>query len=115
MPKELRKKQNVKQKRPLLSLAVTTILWLSIASILYFTDPSGFGTVVLFLVLVCLALLFTFSIISENTRRGLIISTALTGFLVLRYFGIGNILNLILVCGIAIAVDYYLSDNFPRA
>lgn len=109
MPKELRKKQNIKKKKPLLSLAVTTILWLSIACVIYFTDPGGFGTVILFILLVFLALLFTFSIISANTRRGLIISTATTGFLVLRYFDVGNVLNLILICGIAIAIDLYLS------
>jgi hypothetical protein len=46
-----------------------------------------------------------------NTRRGLISSGSLTLFLILRYFGIGNLINFLLIFGLAIATEVYFSKN----
>ena len=56
-----------------------------------------------------LALLFTLSTIFINTKRGLIYSLAVVGFIALRYFGVGNILNAFLITGLAITADLYTS------
>lgn len=102
-----RKKEKNKRKNFLPSLAATIVLWLTIACMFYFTDPFDFGRIPLLLVLVFTAILFTTSIIFANTRRGIITASTLTLFLILRYLGIGNILNLLLVLGLALAIEYY--------
>ncbi len=91
------------------TLLVTILLWLILGGIVYFIDPSIFGVVQLFFVLVFLALLFTFSLIFAGGRRGLIAAISLSLFLILAYFGVGNILNLVLIVAIAISIEIYFA------
>lgn len=111
MRKEKRQKAIRYRKNFLPTLIVTVFLWSLIAILIYFADPYQLGIVPLFFLLVFLALLFTFSTIFANARRGLLITIVLTVFLLLRYFGIGNILNFLLMLGLAISIDVYLSRN----
>ena len=109
MKKEIRKKETRLRKNFFPTLLATSFLWLLTASLVYFTDPSSFGLVPLFLFLVFLSLIFTFSIILANTRRGTILSGVLILFLFLRYLGVGNILNFLLLTGIGIAAELYFA------
>lgn len=102
-----RKKEKNKRKNFLPTLIVTIILWVTLVGLVSFTDPYDFGTLPLFLVLVFMAVMFTFSIMFAETRRGVILALAVTLFLVLRYLGVGNILNLLLILGLALAIEYY--------
>lgn len=97
----------MKRKNFLPTLLVTVLLWGFLGTLIYFIDPATFAAVPLFFVLIFSCLLFTFSLIFAGQRRGLIISIALTLFLVLAYLGVGNILNLALVLAIAICVELY--------
>ena len=86
-------------------------MWGLVGGIIYFIEPETFGVIPLFFVLVFFALLFTNSLIFGNKRRGLIISISLTLFLLLRYFGVGNILNFLLLAGLALTVELYLAKR----
>ena len=109
MPRELRKQQKLKRKNFFPSLIITMFLWIIIAGLVYLTDPRTFGVILLFFLLIFFACWFTFSVLSENRKRGLIIAGSITFFMILRYLGIGNILNLILLLGLAITIDYFFS------
>ncbi len=109
MKKELRQQQAVRRKNFLPTLLVTILLWSGIAGIIYFIDPHTFGILPLFFVLVFIALLFSFSIIFSHTRRGFLSALGLTLFIILRYFGVGNVLNLLLISGVIIALEIYFS------
>jgi len=106
-----RKKEKNKRKNFLPTLVVTIILWVVIGGLIYFADPHSFGVIPLFLVLVYVATMFTFSIIFAQTRRGIITASALTLFLILRYLGIGNVLNLLLILGLSLAIEYYFNRS----
>ena len=95
----------------LLTLLIATSLWAAVAGIIYFAEPEVFGAVPLFFSLVFFAILFTASLLFGNKRRGLITTISLTLFLLLRYFGIGNILNFLLLAGLAITIEFYLSRS----
>lgn len=99
------------RKNFLPTLLVTILLWGLIGGIVYFVEPESFGAVPFFFVFIFFALLFTFSLVFGNKRRGLIATISLTLFLILRYFGIGNALNFLLITGLAITVEFYLSRN----
>jgi hypothetical protein len=107
--KEKRKKEIKLRKNFFPTLLATLFLWLLTASLVYFTDPTSFGLVPLFFLLIFLCLIFTFSIILANTRRGAILSGILVIFLFLRYLGVGNILNFLLLTGIGIAAELYFA------
>lgn len=111
MRKEKRQKEVKLRKNFFVTLLVIIVLWLFVISIIFFVDPSGIGVVPLFLIVSFLALFFTISTVLINTRRGLIISTGLIIFSILRIFGIGNILNLILLIGLVVTLEFYLSKN----
>jgi hypothetical protein len=111
MKKELRKQQVLKRKNFLPTLLITVVLWLLLAGLIYFVDPSTFGIVPLFFITVFVVLLFTFSLIFASSRRGLIIGSSLSLFLILAYLGVGNILNLFLIVAIAVCVELYFKSR----
>ena len=90
---------------------LTSALWGVIAGIINFVEPETVGIIPLFFVLIFLALLFTSSLVLGNRRRGLIITFGLTLFLLLRYFGIGNILNFLLMAALIITAEVYLAKK----
>jgi len=109
--KEKRKQQVLKRKNFLPTLLITVLLWLLLAGLVYFVDPGNFAAVPVFFVLLFTALLFTFSLLFTNTRRGLIGSVSLSIFFVLAYLGVGNILNLLLIVAIAVSIELYFGQT----
>ncbi len=95
------------RKKVRLSVLITVLLWFSLLSLFFFTNPDTNLLVVVFFVNFFLALLFLFSILLLSTRRGLMISIAATLFLIMRLAGTGNVLNLLLIIGILIALEFY--------
>lgn len=93
------------------SLIITTLLWIAWATIFVYVPPEYFLMPLIFLIVTFLAILFTFSLIFANTRRGLLVAIGTVSFMTLRYFGIGNYLNLLLIAGILLSVEYYLSNK----
>ncbi|MCJ7805321.1 hypothetical protein MUP46_01625 [Patescibacteria group bacterium] len=109
MKKELRKQAILRRKNFLPSLIVTMVLWVVTAGIVYFVDPQTFGAIPVFFFMVILSLLFTLSILFANTRRGIITTLCVMIFLILRYFGIGNILNLLFIFALGGTIEFYFS------
>jgi len=105
--KEERKRKIRSRKNFLPTFAITILFWLISISLIYFFEPNNAGIIIAFYVSLFLSLLFTFSTILANTRRGIILSLSVIMFLILRYFGIGNILNAILILGVAITTEVY--------
>lgn len=79
----------------------------------YFVDPSTFSIIPVFFIILFVALLFTLSTLFANTRRGATTALAIILFLVLRFLGVGNILNLLLILGLIITTEIYFSKNSP--
>lgn len=111
MKKHQRQKKAQARRNFLPTLILTIALWLLVAALVYFVDPDTFFAIPAFFILGFFALLFTFSTLFENSRRGLIVAAAITVFLILRYFGIGNIINLLLVVAIAVTIELYSVKN----
>jgi hypothetical protein len=111
MKKEIRKEKIRRRKNFFPTLIIIFLSWVILGGIIYFIDPGTLGAIPLFLVVIFIALLFTFSTLLVNTRRGVIISLSTTLFLLLRYFGIGNIINFLLIAGLAITTELYFSKN----
>lgn len=79
--------------------------------VVFFIDPETPAAVFIFFLLLFLAVLFSTSILFANTRRGILSATGTVFFFLLRYFGLGNVLNLLLIAGILISIDrYFLRD-----
>jgi len=111
MKKEVRQKRHSLRKKFWLILAIALILWSGVFFLVYFTDPFSFGKIPLFFIILLLATYFTSSLLTESTRRGLTVSISLTLFLLLRYFGIGNVINLLLIAGLALSFEYYFAKK----
>jgi hypothetical protein len=109
--RDLRKRKIKLRKNFFPTLLVIFLFWGLSAFIVYFIDPSMFGILPVFFLTVFIAILFTASTLFANTRRGLLASFLLTFFLILRYLGVGNIINLLLILGLGISIDVYLSKR----
>lgn len=105
--KEKRKEQIRKRKNFLPTLIVTLLLWILVAGLIYFVDPETTFALPGFFLLIFLGLLFAFSTVFASSRQGFLISFGFTLFLILRYFGVGNILNFLLLSGLLITVEIY--------
>lgn len=103
------REQKLKRKNFLPTLLITILLWALLGGLIYFVDPKTFGVIPLFFISVFVSLLFTFSLIFANSRRGLVATIAITLFLILLYLGVGNILNLILIVAIAVSIELYFT------
>ncbi len=106
MRKEARQKEVKLRKNFFPTLLITIFLWVLLAGLIYFVDPNSFGAIIAFFVLVFLTLVFTFSILLANSILGTVFSLGLTFFVILRYFGIGNILNFILILGVLVVFSF---------
>lgn len=105
--KQKRKEQALRRKNFFPTLILTILLWTAVGALVYFVEPDSFGAIPAFFVVVFFALLFTFSTIFANTRRGFLASLGITAFLILRYLGVGNILNFLLIAGLIIVLELY--------
>jgi hypothetical protein len=109
MNKELRQKIIKSRKNFFPTLVITILLWLALGALVYFVEPDTPGVIPVFFVNAFFALLFSFSTLFENSRRGLILSLAIILFLLLRYYGIGNIINFLLLAGVAFSIELYFT------
>jgi hypothetical protein len=111
MKKEFRKKA-VKLRRNFFGTLLATIaLWILLGAVVYFTNPDSLVNIFLFLLMFFFATLFTLSTILTHTRKGMLVASALTIFLILRILGVGNLLNFILLIALAVAVEIYFQKN----
>lgn len=108
---KIRQENRKKRKNFLPTFLLTVLLWLSLFFLVSFVDPNTLGVIPLFFFLIFFAFLFSFATLLANSRRGLSISVFLTLFLILRYFGIGNILNFLLLLGLLITSEIYFLKN----
>lgn len=109
MKRKDRKEQVLKRKNFLPTLLLTILFWFLLGALIYFVDPGAFGVVPLFFITFFVALLFTFSLIFANSRRGFLVSLSLSLFSILLYLGVGNWLNLGLILAIAACIEIYFS------
>ena len=109
--KKAHQEKLTKRKNFLPAFFLTVLLWILLTSFIFLTDPDTPLALPAFFLIVLIILFFTFSLIFANKRRGLIASFATTLFLLLRYLGVGNILNLLLIIGAAISFEYFFYKN----
>ena len=99
------------------TLIIILFLWLCFAFLIFFVEPEMVkniiipGSYLLFFINLWLALFFTLAIVLGNSLRGLLISTFVIIFLILRLFMLGNWLNFLLLAAIAIAFDRYFKKK----
>ncbi len=85
------------------------LCWLLVGGLIYFFAPEGWVTFAVFFGLLFVASFLTAGIIWGQRRRALITAILVGAFFVMRYFGEGNLLNLILLGSFLITVEIYLT------
>lgn len=89
------------------------MLWSCLGLIMWLVEPKLLKDILVtglylpFFLLFFPALFLTLAIILANSRRGLLIAIAVTIFLMLRIYQLGNLLNLLLIAGIVVAIGRY--------
>jgi len=100
-----------KRKNYFPTLLLILVLWGLVAGMVIYIEPELLKDVIVrglylpFWLIFFPASFLSLALILGNTRRGFLGSIGLTGFLILRLYGIGNFLNLLLILGIVIAMD----------
>ncbi len=106
-----RKEHITRRKNFTVSFLLLILLWVSIPLLIIFVDPSTPWSVPVFIGIVFVALTFTFSFLLINSRRGILIGSVCTIFLILRFYGLGSLINFALVAALAGVIEYYLYSS----
>ena len=105
-----------KRKNYLPTLVLILVLWSLLGAMVYFVEPELIKDILVpglylpFFVVLFPTVFFTLSIVLANARRGLFTTLGIIGFLILRVYQLGNLLNLLLIIGILVAIDRYLDS-----
>jgi hypothetical protein len=97
------------------TLVLIFVLWGFLGAMIGYVEPELVKDILIkgaylpFFLLFFPTVLFTAAVIWGNSRRGLLTAICVTLFLLLRLYGLGNVLNLLLILGIAITVDRYFA------
>lgn len=102
-----RNKEIKRRKNFIPSLVLAVFFWIATFYIIFFIDPLKQGSVQLFFFSIFLSLLFTFSLLFANKKRVFLVTLSIIFFLILRYLGIGNLINIILISGLIITSEIY--------
>jgi hypothetical protein len=83
------------------------LFWILIVFFVFFIDPGFMRAIPTFLILLFSFLVFFVSVLTNNLRQILVYSFVFILFFVLGYFGLGNLLNLLLLIGILVTCEIY--------
>lgn len=108
-------KENKNERNYLPALTLSLIWWAILIGMIVFVDPAVIadfpitGSYLLFFVVLFLAVWFLMGLLLGKSRRGVLAGLGAIFFLVLRMWGVGNWLNGILIAGLLVVIEVYLS------
>jgi len=105
----MRKRQlKFKHRRNFLpTLFLALFFWGLWTWLVFSTAPIHSYLIIAFYLLLFSASFLTAALIFANSCRGFLVATAIVGFLLLRYYQLGNPLNLILLLSILLCAELY--------
>jgi len=90
------------------SLLLGMVFWVQPQIIKDFLLPNSY---LIFFVIFFLAWFFLLTLVINNTRRGLIYGLGVLMIAILKVMRLGNIINLVLLAGVMMMVDFYLLNR----
>lgn len=95
------------------SWSITLLCWVGLGSLIYFVDPDVLKPVYLtpFWALLFIAMSWTIGLLFKRASRGVIYSSSILLFLLLRYIGMGYVVIAVFLLGLAITIDWYLGKT----
>jgi len=106
-----RKKRKKIINRRLLGFVSAIILWVMLILFIWLVDPALPGAVPVFMILVFVFLVTLLSVFVDDMRRIFLYPSLVVFFLILGLVGLGNVLNLLFLSGIAISIELYLRSR----
>jgi len=102
----------VRRRKATIPLFVaTTLLWVTVTVYVVTVSPDRLGAIPFFFVLLFATLLTTSLFFVGHFRRSFLISCVIAVFAILIYFGIGTILNAVLLVTAAISFEIYFTKT----
>lgn len=89
------------------------IFWILLVIMVVKVSPEIFADVMIphfylpFMVTLFLAVMTTIAVLRRSVIKGLVWGLAVTGYLALRILGIGHVVNLLLIVGLLVTLEYY--------
>jgi hypothetical protein len=108
---KLEKAKIKRRKNFLPALILTLIFWGGLAWLVYTFPPESVYLIISFYLLFFTAVFFTMALSFGNSKTGLTIASWAFLFLLLRYFKIGNLLNLSLLALIFLLISFYFYQS----
>ena len=99
------------------TLILIFFFWTTFGLMIFFVEPELIKDILIpglylpFFINLFLALFFTLAVIFVNSRKGFLISLSVISFLILRLFGLGNILNAVLILSFIFTLEYYFTHH----
>jgi len=93
--------------------------WMLLGFFLFWVDPEVIRDIFIprsywpILIVLFGTVLTTMGVIRQNWVKGLVWAIAVSLFMVLRLLGLGNIVNLLLIGGVMLSIEYYWHAGLP--
>lgn len=105
----------MRKRKNLIPMVFLTLLsWSGIGYLMYAQSPNGtlplplpIDPKLLFFLLLFLAFLFSFSLLFQNTRRGILIAIGLTALTLLRFFHFFHPLYIVFIFALLLTLELY--------
>src|SRR3989344_5380812 len=103
-----------RKKRLIPTLILTVILWAALGYFVYSFSPNTplplpilIDPKIIFFLMLFLALFLSFSLLFNNTRRGILLALGIVSIVLLRFFQLFHALYIVFVISILITIEIY--------
>lgn len=99
------------------TLVLIFFFWATLGLMIFYLEPNLVkdifipGLYLPFFLNLFLALFLTLAIIFANSRRGFFLALGIVIFMILRLFGLGNLLNALLIFSLFFTLEYYFTRH----
>lgn len=100
-----------RRKNFLPTLLLALLLWAFWFWLVFSAPPTSNLSLLLFYFSLFGALFLTTALVFANSRRGFLTAAAVICFLIFRYYQLANILNLLLLFGLFLCLELYLTKR----
>lgn len=101
---------NIKNKRNKKIFLLSFLFFIALGNVVYFFPPNN-NLIIGFFALVFLGVLFLFSFVFNNTRRGFLIGLGVAGFFFLKYLETFNYFSLVVLVLFLITLELLLTEK----
>jgi len=97
----------IHKKNILIPSILAGLAWVGVVTAIFVLKPEGAATFIFFFILLFAAIYLSIMIIFPHKRRAVLIASGIESFLLLRFFQLDTLINLVLLLSLLVTIEVY--------